>query len=245
MPGWCASWICWRGARGTSETPERLAGVYRVLKPHLIAAYETHLAHANPVYEPPTRRILERCLEEERRHAAAGQVVLAALTPGFRAAPACRGVGGGVDRGAAGGGRRDRRRSGRMRAPRRARSRSRRRHRAGKRLRGPRTSRRSAPRDRSAPPRRGGWGPRYGGCRQAASDVREHVRAEYAKLAPPLTGSEIVGVARIGAHRMIKLVFQGPGGLTVVQQQWRPTASGVGPPRRGSRARRTGLLNAW
>ena len=62
------------------ETTERLAGIYRVLKPHLIAVYEGHLAGANPIYEPPTRRILERCLDEERRHAAAGQVVLEALT---------------------------------------------------------------------------------------------------------------------------------------------------------------------
>jgi hypothetical protein len=62
------------------ETLERVAGVYRVLKPHLVTVYARHLAHANPVYEPPTRRILERCLEEERRHAAAGAIVLARLT---------------------------------------------------------------------------------------------------------------------------------------------------------------------
>ena len=43
-------------------------GVYRVLKPHLIDVYAAHLARANPVYEPPTRRILERCLADERRH---------------------------------------------------------------------------------------------------------------------------------------------------------------------------------
>jgi hypothetical protein len=61
---------------GTAETPERLAGVYRVLKPHLLATYEAHLAVANTVYEPPTRRILERCIEEERRHIAAGEAVL-------------------------------------------------------------------------------------------------------------------------------------------------------------------------
>ena len=32
------------------------------------------------MYEPPTRRILARCVEEERRHAAAGALVLARLT---------------------------------------------------------------------------------------------------------------------------------------------------------------------
>jgi hypothetical protein len=61
------------------ETVERVVGVYRVLKPHLVATYEAHLAAANPVYEPPTRRILERCLTEERRHVAAAAVVLERL----------------------------------------------------------------------------------------------------------------------------------------------------------------------
>ena len=61
------------------ETVERIVGIYRVLKPHLVATYEAHLAAANPVYEPPTRRILERCLTEERRHIAAGTVVLERL----------------------------------------------------------------------------------------------------------------------------------------------------------------------
>jgi hypothetical protein len=62
------------------QSVERVVGIYRVLKPHLLAAYETHLVWANPVYEPPTRRILERCLEEERRHIAAGRTVLTHLT---------------------------------------------------------------------------------------------------------------------------------------------------------------------
>jgi hypothetical protein len=56
-----------------------------VLKPHLIETYTAHLARANPVYEPPTRRILERCLAEERQHVADGERVLVALaaeTPG-------------------------------------------------------------------------------------------------------------------------------------------------------------------
>jgi len=61
------------------QTAERLVGVYRVLKPCLLATYEHHLARANPVYEPPTRRILERCIEEERRHVAAGEAILRQL----------------------------------------------------------------------------------------------------------------------------------------------------------------------
>jgi hypothetical protein len=61
------------------ESLERVVGVYRVLKPHLLATYRAHLAAANPVYEPPTRRILERCIAEEERHVAAGAVVLERL----------------------------------------------------------------------------------------------------------------------------------------------------------------------
>ena len=67
-------------AERPGQTIERIAGVYRVLKPHLITVYERHLARTNPVYEPPTRRILLRCLDEERRHVAAGTVVLGRLT---------------------------------------------------------------------------------------------------------------------------------------------------------------------
>jgi hypothetical protein len=65
------------GLQAPHESVARVVAVYRVLKPHLVAAYRTHLAEANPIYEPPTRRILLRCLEEERRHVAAGAVVLA------------------------------------------------------------------------------------------------------------------------------------------------------------------------
>ncbi len=36
------------------DTIERLVGIYRVLKPHLISHYSAHVTAANPVYEPPT-----------------------------------------------------------------------------------------------------------------------------------------------------------------------------------------------
>ena len=67
------------------ESVQRLVGVYGVLKPHLRASYEDHLARANAVYEPPTQRILARCAEDERRHIAAGMVVLRhlAAAPGL------------------------------------------------------------------------------------------------------------------------------------------------------------------
>jgi hypothetical protein len=68
-----------QATEGPEHTVERVTAVYRVLKPHAATVYERHLAVANPVYEPPTRRILERCLTEERRHAAAGEHVLRRL----------------------------------------------------------------------------------------------------------------------------------------------------------------------
>jgi len=58
------------------QTVERLTGVYRVLKPHLLSVYEQHLVRANPVYEPPTCRILSRCIEDERRHVVAGETII-------------------------------------------------------------------------------------------------------------------------------------------------------------------------
>ena len=76
------------------QTVERLVGVYRVLKPHLLGTYERHLALANEVYEPPTRRVLARVIEDERRHVAAGEVVLRHLLrngAGEERARACHG----------------------------------------------------------------------------------------------------------------------------------------------------------
>ena len=62
------------------QTVERLVGVYRVLKPHLLASYAAHLERVNQVYDPPTGRVLARCAEDERRHIAAGLAVLRHLT---------------------------------------------------------------------------------------------------------------------------------------------------------------------
>src|SRR5262249_13377466 len=74
-------------AERPEQTVERLLGVYRVLKPHLLASYRVHLARANEVYEPPTVRIFARCAEDERRHIDAGLAVLRPLarTPALEA----------------------------------------------------------------------------------------------------------------------------------------------------------------
>src|ERR1700688_4031724 len=61
------------------ETIERLVGIYRGLKPHLISHYSSHVSAMNPVYEPPTLRILERLVEEEKRDAERLDVLVEAL----------------------------------------------------------------------------------------------------------------------------------------------------------------------
>jgi hypothetical protein len=76
-PGVTALLDAIESAEAPGETVERLVGVYRVLKPHLLALYRDHLARTNPVYEPPTRRLLERLIADTSRHVAAGETVVA------------------------------------------------------------------------------------------------------------------------------------------------------------------------
>jgi hypothetical protein len=59
-----------------AETIERLVGIFRVLKPHLLSVYTQHLSACNPVYEPPTIRILERLVRETQEHILKGQILL-------------------------------------------------------------------------------------------------------------------------------------------------------------------------
>jgi hypothetical protein len=58
------------------DTIERLVGIYRVMKPHLVSHYSSHVAAANPVYEPPTLRILAHLVDDEKRHIERGLVLL-------------------------------------------------------------------------------------------------------------------------------------------------------------------------
>jgi hypothetical protein len=205
---------------GYAETPERLAGIYRVLKPHLLSVYINHRARANPVFEPPTRRILDRCVDEESRHAAAGQIVLEALTrepdPRRRAAAweeqlqrALQEAGGITGNTPVQPGARithphaydDVISLGRVLA----------------RPDLPVELKRELDRHRRAV--------EAGDLASLAAQVFEaeweHVQTEYGRLSVPLTASEVVAVAKIGAYRMVKLAFKGPRGLAVVQQQWR------------------------
>jgi hypothetical protein len=64
---------------GWGETLERLTGVYHVLKPHLIEVYARHRDRANPIYEAPTRQLLDRCVADERQHVEDGVRLLDAL----------------------------------------------------------------------------------------------------------------------------------------------------------------------
>jgi 1,2-phenylacetyl-CoA epoxidase catalytic subunit len=61
------------------DTIERLVGIYRVLKPHLVSHYSAHLAAGNPVYEPPTLRILQKLVDDEKAHIEKGSVLLREL----------------------------------------------------------------------------------------------------------------------------------------------------------------------
>jgi hypothetical protein len=203
-----------------ATTPERVVSVYRVLKPHLAAVYAQHLADANGIYEPPTRRILQRCLDEERRHIAAGAIVVGRLgtDPEWqrRAAEweqrllAALGAAGGVT-GAAG-----------------------------------------TERDFTAPPAESTetspWFPARDvvGLGSAfdpgvvpedlAARIEAHGRAllagdrdaiardvlSEARSAGPWERARVVGCARVGDYRMIKLALEGVAGRTMLQLRWRP-----------------------
>jgi hypothetical protein len=216
-------------AEGSAQTVERLTGAYRVLKPHLIAIYERHLGMANPVYEPPTRRILARCIEEERRHVAAGAVVFAGLFPDVharrRAAEWQRrlrdalGEAGGVT------GEETQVLLADVEADR---------ARAGTDVvaLGSAFHPASVPDDLAAAVHRHGAALVAGDLARVARDIVEEsqsaVLEEYAKLPRPLRSSEPVAMAKIGAYRIVKLRLDGPAGAAVVQVQWRQREDGWG-----------------
>jgi Protein of unknown function (DUF455) len=67
--------------RQAANTAEFLCGIYGVLKPALLAAYEELFAAAHPIADHPTRRFLQFVIEEKRQQTAWGNEALAALRP--------------------------------------------------------------------------------------------------------------------------------------------------------------------
>ncbi len=214
---------------GPRQTLERITGVYRVLKPHLVTVYARHLASTNVVYEPPTRRILARCLEEERRHAAAGAVVLDRLASdaGARGRVAAweRRLLEALDK--AGGV------TGDVAAP----------------LLDPAlldvAPEAVAPDLVHLP---AGFDPAVlpkdlaeavdghrtaleaGDAARAATFIvpaaREALTAAFAPLAGQVRGTRVVGLAAIGRQQMVKLRVESPGAVVFVQLRWTPTDAG-------------------
>jgi hypothetical protein len=207
------------GREAPPESIERVVGIYRVLKPHLVATYEAHLAEAHPVYEPPTRRILARCLSDEPRHVAAGAVVLERLLANGERGRAeswevrlleALGEAGGV--------------TGQTPAPSRA-------------LDAPGVdpvgdlvaldsafdARVIAPDLREAIDthvRALATGDRAAFGAQVAEEVRDAVLATYAQVSAG-PDYEVVAQAKVGAYRLIKLRLTGPRGPRLLLQQWR------------------------
>jgi hypothetical protein len=214
---------------GPRQTLERITGVYRVLKPHLVTVYARHWAATNPVYEPPTRRILVRCLEEERRHAAAGAVVLerfagdaaarARVAEWERRLRAALEKAGGV--------------TGDVAAPL-----------VDATLLGAAAEAVAAdlvqvppdfdpavlPPDLAAAVDAHRAALERGDAARAAEWVepaaRERLAAAWAPLAGLVRGTRVVGLAGIGRHQMVKLRVESPSAIVFVQLRWTPTPAG-------------------
>jgi hypothetical protein len=217
-------------AEAAGRTVERITAIYRVLKPHLATVYERHLAVANRVYEPPTRRILARAIAEERRHAAAGAIVLERLIAADRALAgradawahrvmdalaAARGVTGDVET--------------------------------------PLVTPPDTPPDQVevaqdlvpappafdpaaalgelAAPLAAHRGALERGDVEAlrtalAPEAGPDVAGAYAGLPGPFARTEVIGCARIGRQRVVKLWLDSPRGRVVLQERWLPSAAG-------------------
>ncbi len=212
-----------------AATPERVTGVYRVLKPHLVAVYARHLADANGIYEPPTRRILQRCLDEERRHIAAGAIIIERLgsVPAWRRRAddweqrllAALGAAGGIT--GAAGTERDF-----TAAP------------GGAAEASPWYPARDVvalgsafdpnvvPADLVKAVEAHGRallaGDRDALVRDVVPAARAAVDATYVDLRGPWDRARLVACAEIGAYRVVKLALEGVAGRTTLQLRWRP-----------------------
>jgi hypothetical protein len=196
----------------------------------LVGTDERHLTVTNPVYEPPTRRILARCIEEERRHAAAGAHVLQrllasepALVPRVQAWESRL-----LDALAAAGGI-----SGDVEAP----------------LIVPPAiapdpasvaqdlvpppppfERETALADLTGPVEAHRRALTAGGATAlqdvVAPQAGPEVVANLAALDGPFTRVEVVGCARLGRQRIVKLRLHGPRASVVLQERWAPSEHG-------------------
>jgi hypothetical protein len=212
-------------------TPERVTGLYRVLKPHLAAVYARHLADANGIYEPPTRRILQRCLDEERRHIAAGALIVDRLGGGAewrRRAEAWErrllealGAAGGVT-GAATPVERD------FAAPSADTAAEASPWHPARDVVAVGSAFDSAvvPEDLADRVNAHGRALRAGDLEAALGDVlpeaRGPVEALYGMFRGPVEQWRIVACAKIGAFRVVKVAVEGPAVRATVQMQWRP-----------------------
>jgi hypothetical protein len=215
-----------------SATAERVTGVYRVLKPHLAAVYARHLDDANAIYEPPTRRILQRCLDEERRHVAAGALVIERLgaDPAWRRRAdeweqrlvAALGAAGGVTGAGTGAVATERD----FTAPPSAASEASPWHPARDVVAlGSRFSADVVPADLAKRIEAHGRallvGDRAALARDVMPEARAAVDATYVDLRGPWERVRVVACANVGAYRVLKLALEGVAGRTTLQLRWR------------------------
>ncbi len=61
------------------QTVEKITGVFEVLKPHLLTAYETHIRETDSIADAPTIELLEDIARRTRQHITWGDAILDAL----------------------------------------------------------------------------------------------------------------------------------------------------------------------
>ncbi len=61
------------------QTIEKLVGLYRVLLPHLIAAYTYHLNNTSQITDAPTIRSLNFCLQDDMEEWREGEMIIQSL----------------------------------------------------------------------------------------------------------------------------------------------------------------------
>lgn len=66
--------------QSAENTRDKIVGLYGVLRPALLAAYQAHYDHANPVIDYPTRRMVRHILIEEEDAVAWGEAAVKAVT---------------------------------------------------------------------------------------------------------------------------------------------------------------------